>query len=232
MRSFIRLALLAVLLLGAGTAYAAPITFRFQGVVSGVTDPGGLLDGSVVKGTPVAGRYVFEPNVPDLYPESPVWATYDLPFDNLLSFVIGNYSVTSGYKIDVVNDYANPNPSDAYVISWTSSPVRQDPMITNGSDIFVGGQVNLLGMRFDDPTGAVFASDQLPLVPPDLTRMSSWFSLAFDDDSGVPQTVISIDLQDLSLDPAPAPVPEPGSLLLLGTGVVGLVGFARRRRRC
>lgn len=36
---------------------------------------------------------------------------------------------------------------------------------------------------------------------------------------------------DFTLDLSPAPVPEPGSLMLIGTGVAGLVARVRRRRR-
>lgn len=35
----------------------------------------------------------------------------------------------------------------------------------------------------------------------------------------------------LAFDPAPAPVPEPGTVLLLGAGILGLIAVVRNRRK-
>ena len=106
------------------------------------------MDGSVGVGTTVTGNYKFDPDTVDDFPANPVFGTYGQFGDNLWLFTMGNYSISTGYKIDVVDGFMfSPGEFvDRYVLSATSSPTRQPPIITNGIDTFEGSDVNLLGM--------------------------------------------------------------------------------------
>jgi hypothetical protein len=61
------------------------------------------------------------------------------------------------------------------------------------------------------------------------------FSMAFQvenfpPDGGDPFQLLSAYVDNVSIDAA-SPVPEPGTLLLMGSGLLGLVGYGSRRRR-
>ena len=215
------LSALSVLLVS-GQVGAAPINWSFSGVVTTVVDPTDLLDGSIITGSSFAGSYEFESTATDEFPNNLTFATYELPFSNLLTANVGNYDLSTGYKIDVADNFGG---TDSYTLSWTISPSRQDPVFTNGTDTFTLGDINLLGLRLNDFSGTAFQSDALPVTLLDLGLFqSAEFSFAFD--AGGEQSYFSASIDSLSV----SPVPAPPTLLLSLTGIIGFLGFSKRRK--
>jgi hypothetical protein len=77
------------------------------------------------------------------------------------------------------------------------------------------------GWHLNDLSGATPTSGQFQTVLASLTGLRIRGEFITGDDNG--------DLDNVVLS-SPAAVPEPGSLVMLGAGVVGLVGYGYRRR--
>ncbi len=82
----------------------------------------------------------------------------------------------------------------------------------------------LFGTKFFDHDGVAFDVD----TPIGLVNVNLNDTFGFENAAAGPgNTVISEELTSVDVDPAPTP--EPDSLFLLGTGVLGIAGVLRRR---
>ena len=114
-------------------------------------------------------------------------------------------------KIDVVDDFLfdGINFADRYVLSYTSSSIRQPPIFTNGVSTFESPDLNNWSLIFDDFNGTVFSSDALPLTPPNLSEFElKEFSIVLADVSGndpADRTIITAGIDSLTVA---APLPE------------------------
>ncbi len=204
------------LLLGGAPVLAVPITFEFTGTVTQVPvlDPGDPFGGTIGFGTAFHGRYTFESTTPDAVP-SPQIGAYRMsgaPFGASVTLAGHTFSTTDALAIGVADNL--PGPRDQYTV------------LACAGGLSCAGDLTL-ELFFEDPTGTVFSSDALPLIPPALTRFAT---RDFHLSALVEGNQVQIDgrVESLSCPAcAPAPVPEPSALLLLATALAGL---ALRRR--
>ncbi len=206
------------LLLFAEPAVATPIAFSIIGVVTFVSDSGGVLDDSVAVGAPFSGFVSFEPpGVPGLQtdtfreerfpaPPASIWVSIGSLFvaagqpfaEPLLEITIANGG--AGVRCPAPCDelrFAIPGPER---VPLPTSPVR--------TSIFT----------FRDPTGQALSDLSLPTAPPDLNLFAGTLSVA---ESGVFAVGGRVDSAVL--------VPEPSSLLLSGAGLAVLLAARRLR---
>jgi len=80
----------------AGPAPGAMMAYVYTGQINWVYDPGGVLDGSLVHGTPFSGSYTFESNMTDDLPEDPEQGLYTTPAppSSIMTTTLGNYTFT------------------------------------------------------------------------------------------------------------------------------------------
>ena len=101
-----------------------------------------------------------------------------------------------------------------------------------GSPLFLApGDYFIVGTTLGLNDGWVFQAENI-VTDPSITYLSSWFvsgtagQLAFPGNPAGERQYLEVNLQL-----APAAVPEPATLILFGSGIVGLVMSRRRRRR-
>ena len=195
--------------------YATEVRFAFVGVV---VQPSPL-DLPAPVGTPFSGTYSIEATTPDLAPSDIRNGTYAL---RSLSFtILGNTYSALGQALD--------QSGNQVLIDMPSSLDDLYSVGTNANDLS-GPLINGLqpGPFFMGITGPhLFTDDSLPLTPPSLGNLTSnrvffsFFDPSIDSGGQVQGRLTSLTL---------APVPLPGTLLLFGSGLIGLIGIKARRR--
>jgi len=99
---------------------------------------------------------------------------------------------------------------------------------SNGATYFMQSGLNMTGSNTSGDTNhqhfAIFTNT--PGSP------SASFWLGVEDSVPGPFNIEGLgDYQDMFVEVTPAPIPEPATLTLFGTGIAGLVGFTRRKSR-
>jgi hypothetical protein len=216
--------LAGVVLIGLGTASAANITFRFEGVVTGVFDPDSFLDGSISEGTVFGGAYTFDSETPN-HSDVPQRGSYlHRGAPNGIMVGTGNYSFGAPpdpvLLITIGNDVLNPG-DDSYV-------VRGNTVQSSGPTIDAIVEVIELEWFLSTPSADPLSGVELLTLPPPL---EPWNVNVFQIEGnrrfppGTPGFAPLFQIRGV----VTSIVPEPATWILLGSSIAGLA-LSRLRR--
>jgi len=210
MRMFCTVVFVAGLLTtGVSPANAYPVTFEFSGTINSIGDSHGLLDGSVVLGTPFAGSVTFESTMTDDLPDDPhqgVYTSAGTPSSISMALTVGSYRFAGGGGDVLVQDFSDKD----------TLRVRTNDFASEG--FFIAE----MGVRFGDFDGTALASDALPMIPPVLALCEIRSLYLRGEEAGAPSFTLGGTVATLT--------PEPISIAALAIG--GLVLLPHRRRIC
>lgn len=208
------------LLFFTSTSFASPIKWLIRGTVSNV-DP--ILSSQFMVGHQFSGVANIDPTVTDDEPNTSYRGTY---YDAVeMSATIGSYNASSEDMYLRVIDGFKYDQSDSFLFS---SPSYES---SNGDHI---GDYYFLGFTFylKDDEGTMLSSTDIPATPPNLDLAeTAEIVVRF----GKPYPHVGswlgaeLFVKDLLVEEY-TPVPEPSTILLLGSGLTGFIFYRRKRR--
>lgn len=136
---------------------ADPITFRFTGTITSVTDPEHILNGQIAINDAFTGAITFESTASDLRPSDPSYGQYEFP-DGSLMVRVGSITIEGTPCVDVSNSSFSDRISIGAALPITAGDLKL---------------VEFAPVSLYDRTGSVFSTDSLPTIPPALADFAS-----------------------------------------------------------
>jgi hypothetical protein len=211
MRKIIAISAIGILCIIVPQIQASLIEIAIEAKVTGVDDPGGLLEGNVNIGDIITGSYKYETEAFDAEPANPYKGLYkftQLPYGVFLE--VNGYRFKTNlsnvdFKIGLINDKP-PLNSDTY---WFDS--YNNVMV--GTDIPMGG----IFWQLDDDSGQAISSINLQVTAPIVNDWLDGNILSIGGGVEIEATFgISAQVNSTTL------IPEPSSLILISLGLIYL----------
>ncbi len=151
-----------------------------------------------------------------------------------MGFNLVDNTGSANFGIYWINDITNPNPSTIDTLGITfnnSTNYGQLNWVADGSlwDVrdLTGATTtqdksNVFGFYFDDGTNKHYTDTSLSGNDVTVIALSG---TAFQFAYGTNQAIVKVNASDI------APVPEPATMLLLGTGLAGIAGLRRKKTK-
>ncbi len=200
-----------------GEAQAVPVTFEFSGHITSVLDCDNVLAGAVSEGDLFAGTFTYDTATPDSDPSPWVGAYWHETTPYSISVELNGLSFESNPTVpSFLAEVRDVSDNDTVALSSLSNLM---PALDQG--------LSLILLKFVDPAGQALSSTDLPTSYNLDDWSQEWGGLtlwAGDCISEYTLQGVVNRIENVEINA----IPEPGSLLLIGSGLFGLISLRRR----